>query len=241
VNVSQEGCRGLLLPGKGCARALFVREAPGDDEMEGFVRGRGPGVPLSEYMHHWQQGPGKVARLEEPLRAMTTQGNIHPYKWVFDMYLDPDLPPGVDHISVRERLKEVWQDERGWHQAGIRIRFTPDRELAKCVITVTSTFGGNEGCRNCSSCSCVHSGGPGVPDRMYLLRAHLTNTFIINHEWGHTGIDACDMYRKDTPHGGAGGYSGVMDLGIDATSWPTSADIWFAKRYLRSRAKFIRC
>lgn len=192
-------------------------------------------------MHHWQQGPGKVERLAEPMRARTTQGNRRRYRWVFDMYLEPRMPLGLDEISVRERLKQVWQDERGWHQAGIRIRFTRDRAQAKCIVTITSALGGNEGCNNCPSCSCVHSGGPGVPDRMYIQRPHLNSLFIINHEWGHTGIDACDMYREDTPHGGAGGYGGIMDLGIDATSWPTPADIWFAKRYLRGNAHFTRC
>ncbi len=199
-----------------------------------------PNTSVEKYAHHWMQGRPGVEVFENPIERPTTEGNLRLYRYRFLVYLDPELPGTLTYDMVRERLKQVWQSERGWYRAGLRIAFTPDPSRAACTVRIASNSDGNEGCSNCTSCSCVHSRS-GSPDRMYILEGHLQSDFVLNHEMGHAAFAFCDMYLKDTPQEGAGGYGGVMDVGTDATTWPTEHDVFDAREWLEGRARFASC
>lgn len=197
-------------------------------------------VMVGKYAKHFQQGPRGAIRVPEGLTRFTTQGIERVYGYIYRVFLDPEMPKGYPEEMVRERLKDIWHHERGWQRAGLWVQFTRHLDKAQGVVKITSDEGGNEGCGQCRSCSCVHTRS-GEKDRMYLLASHLQSDFVLNHEGGHMFFDFCDMYLDDKTYAGGGGYGGVMDYGSDATSWPTAHDIFDAHEWLEGRARFSSC
>ncbi len=214
-----------------------LHKAADEDPVVAFVD---PNTDASKYMHHWAQGPRNVERLSTPIERRMTGGTWEVFGWRYLAYLDPELPEGLAYEMVRERLKQVWQSELGWTRAGVWIAMARSPEKASGIVRISSASGGNEGCRNCQSCSCVWTQW-GQKDRMYLLSTHLGNDWILNHEAGHMVFNCCDMYLRDATYSGGGGYGGVMDAGFDSTTWPTAHDIFDAREWLEGRAPYPVC